>query len=228
MTLIQHVADILGAGLLGAFLVAAFGLTAADRRGYARAVEEHRIVEGAKLARAVEDPPLDGPQILTGAEPASGQVRVGVTGRSLAPRTSGNAAPTTGEEAPPQAGAPAGSLLQLLDDEPDREKYPHWPWTVLPLEPGLGEHDEQEPEHEAVVEPVRTVLLPEAPRGPRHAKPDLDPLTDSRVDAVWPELVALLQTRGLGALALPCTHCEVDHVGCPGCACGCKLSEVSP
>lgn len=109
MTLIQHLADIIGAGLLGAFLVAAFCLSAADRRGYNRAVEENRIVEGAKLARAVEDPPSDGPQIPTGAEPALGQVRVGVTGRSDAPRTSGNAAPTTGEEAPPQTGAPAGS-----------------------------------------------------------------------------------------------------------------------
>lgn len=115
MTLIQHLADIIGAGLLGAFLVAAFCLSAADRRGYNRAKEEQRLVEGVKLAREAEPTPVED------------------TWR-----------PAEKDETP-------GQMPHTLDDEPDREKYPDYPWTQFPLEPGLGEHDEPEP-----VAPVRT------------------------------------------------------------------------
>lgn len=226
MTALSLFMTVLGSLLLGATLTGAFGFPIVAARARAEMTEAARVVEGVRLARdPADDPPSEIP---IGAEPAgAAQVRVDVTGRADGPRTSGNAAPPLDAQPPPRTGGPAGPhLLGLLDEpKPGEPGHPDYPWTVYPMEPGLGEHDEEPP---PVVEPVRQVLLPETPRGPRHAAPD--PLTDSRVDAMWPELVALLEAVGVEVdpLALPCSHCEgpAPHTACVGCACPCKLAGI--
>jgi hypothetical protein len=273
---------IIGAFLFGAVLTAAIGFPHAERRGYARAVDEQRLYDGVSLAREVHpiveqalpehDWPSWGPgdahaefrrvfsfrlrrpswprwdvlsvgakvdaglaatQTPIGAEPASAFIRdrsgLASPAAGTSARTSGNAAPPLKVEAPPQAGAPAGTLLGLLPEPVDlaaeyaqRERaesepqpgdpgHPDYPWTVKPFEPGLGEHDEQEPEHRA-----------------KHAA---EPDDHDATGEFWTIVGAGLFEQGLlvadPALALPCTRCESDHAGCVGCACPCKLQEVA-
>lgn len=103
-----------GALLLGAVLTTSIGFPIVARRARADLAETLRVVEGVRLAREplhplVEEalPDDQGPPI--GAEPVPAQVRDGVTGRAVGPRTSGNAAPTE-VEPPPHTGGPAGSI----------------------------------------------------------------------------------------------------------------------
>lgn len=124
---------------LGVAVMGIVGIPIARRRAYNDGLEDARVLVGPALLREGDlpvqlgtlpehqrrlRPPMQYVEILDstalaveqnplGAEPAFGQVRVGVTGRTMSAIAVGNAAPTMEEEAPSQIGAPAGSSWPL-------------------------------------------------------------------------------------------------------------------
>lgn len=127
--------------VLGAAVMGIVGIPIARRRAYNDGLEDARVLVGPALLREGDlpvqlgtlpehqrrlRPPMQYVEILDstalaveqnplGAEPAFGQVRVGVTGRAVPAIAVGNAAPTMEkEEAPSQAGAAAGSSCPLV------------------------------------------------------------------------------------------------------------------
>lgn len=250
MSAFAYWATALGGPLLGFVLTSAIGKPYWERRGYAQRVEEERIEEGPAILAGRVHPIVDvalpehvwptwGP---AEAKPPtlrerarrirfradwSGWLRLGdplgVAAKVDAGLLGLAAAPA------PRAVELAAAYVQRepvradAEPQPGEVGHPDYPWKSYPLEPGLGDHDEQEPDE---AHHARHAAEPDEP------EPVSVPVVDEPTGAFWEIVGSGLFDLGLvevdPGLALPCYRCTNEgHKDCPGCSCPCKLQEVA-